>query len=76
MKIEYDAEADALYIDLKDTEAENTEEIEPGVLLDYDKDGAIIGIEILDFKQRVKEAPVQPIIRTVSDGAAVSDHAA
>ncbi|MEW5945266.1 MAG: DUF2283 domain-containing protein [bacterium] len=47
MKIEYDKEADAMYISLKDEYVDKTEEVDNGVSLDFDKGGNLIGIEIL-----------------------------
>ena len=57
--IRYDKEVDALYVDLHDAPVMNTEELHLGVMLDYDKEGKIIGVEILDFKLRLhKEKPI------------------
>ena len=53
MKIKYDPEADAMYITLKEAEVETTKEIEQNLILDYDKDGNVIGIEILFVKERM-----------------------
>ena len=53
--VRYDEEVDALYVDLKDAPVMNTEELHPGVMVDYDKEGKIVGVEILDFKLRLQE---------------------
>ena len=53
MKITYDPEADALYIALRDVPAADGIDIEDGVSVDLDKDGHLIGIEILDARQRL-----------------------
>jgi len=53
MKITYDPEADALYIALRDVPAADAIDIEDGVSVDLDKDGHLIGIEILDARQRL-----------------------
>ena len=53
MKIEYDQEADALYIQFREVHAEDNIDIENGVTVDLDGDGHIIGIEILDAAERV-----------------------
>ena len=51
MKIEYDEEADAAYIylkyPLKDGECKTTKELNENVIFDYDKDGKLVGVEIL-----------------------------
>lgn len=55
MKIEFDPIADALYIDLVDGEVEKTTEISPGVMLDYDASGNVLGIEMLYVSKRERE---------------------
>lgn len=52
MKIEFDPIADALYLELADSEVDKTEEIKPGVMIDYDADGNIIGVEVLYVSKR------------------------
>lgn len=51
MRIEYDREADAVYIYLQEKEVFRTIEISPGVNVDLDDQGRLIGIEILDATQ-------------------------
>lgn len=53
MKIRYSHEADALYIRFKNTKIENTDELTEDIIVDYDKDGNIVGIEVLDASQYV-----------------------
>lgn len=52
MKIDFDQAADALYIELADGEVESTEEIKPGVILDYDANGNVLGVEMLYISKR------------------------
>lgn len=47
MKVEYDPEADAVYILLKDGEIASTREIEDNVIADIDAHGKLLGIELL-----------------------------
>ena len=51
MRIIYDEKVDALYIRLKESEYYESDEIKEGVILDYDEQGNIIGIEILDASE-------------------------
>ena len=52
MKITYDPDADALYIYLEeDADIENTKKVDENTILDYDKAGKIIGIELLFVKE-------------------------
>jgi uncharacterized protein YuzE len=54
MKVTYDADVDVVRIVLRDAPVEESDEEKPGVIIDYDKDGNIIGIEILDASQRIE----------------------
>jgi uncharacterized protein YuzE len=53
LKIEYDREADALYIQLREAEVEDNIDIEEGVTVDLDEKRHIVGIEILDASKRL-----------------------
>ena len=48
MKIEYDKESDALYIQLREADVDDNIDIEEGITADLDADRHIIGFEILD----------------------------
>jgi uncharacterized protein YuzE len=52
MKIEYSKEADAIYVYFKGEFVASSKEIEDGVVIDFDKKGQLIGIEVLDVSQR------------------------
>lgn len=58
----YDPDADALYVRLapKGTAVAETREVQPGVMLDYDAAGRLIGIEVLDVERRQAEAQARP----------------
>jgi uncharacterized protein YuzE len=53
MKLTVDREADALYLDLDESPAADSEEISPGVILDYNAEGKVGGIEMLYLSKRV-----------------------
>ena len=53
MKVTYDPEVDALTIVLSDVAVEESDEAKPGVILDYDIEGNIVGLEILNASKRV-----------------------
>ena len=46
MKLNYYKETDSLYIDLASKPSKNSREISEGIVLDYDADGNITGIDI------------------------------
>ncbi len=48
MEIHYDSHSDMLYIGLRSIASVESEEIAPGVVVDYDKDNKVVGIEITD----------------------------
>ena len=52
MKITYDPEADALYIELRDARPSDSMDIEEGVTVELDDQGHIIGLEVLDASKR------------------------
>jgi uncharacterized protein YuzE len=52
VKVTYDPEVDVLRILLSDAAIEESDEDKPGVILDYDKDGNIVGLEILEASKR------------------------
>jgi len=54
MKVTYDPEVDVLRIILSSAPIEESDEEKPGVILDYDKDGNIVGLEILDASKRME----------------------
>ena len=53
MKLKVDRESDALYLRLDESAIVESEEVQPGVVLDYDKDARLVGIEILSLSKRV-----------------------
>ncbi len=53
MKIEYDREADALYIQLREVYVDDNLDIEEGVTIDLDAERHIVGIEILDASKKL-----------------------
>ena len=54
MKFKVYKENDALYLRLDETEIIESEEVQPGVILDFDKNNRVVGIEILALSTRVK----------------------
>lgn len=46
MKLHYDPQTDSLYIDLVDRPAADSAEISEGLVIDYDENGRIVGLDI------------------------------
>jgi uncharacterized protein YuzE len=53
MRVTYDPEVDALSIVLSEALVEESDEAKPGVILDYDAAGNVVGLEILNASKRV-----------------------
>ena len=53
MRLKIDRENDALYFRLDETQIVESDEVQPGVILDFDANGLVVGIEILDLSSRI-----------------------
>lgn len=53
MRLKVDHKNDALYFRLDESAIVHSEEIRPGVILDYDANDKVVGIEILGLSERV-----------------------
>jgi uncharacterized protein YuzE len=53
MKIRIDRENDALYLRLDESAVVESEEVQPGVILDFNAENQVVGIEILNLSVRV-----------------------
>ncbi len=54
MRIKIDLESDALYFRISEDPIEESEEINKGIIVDYDNSGRVVGIEILNVKEKFK----------------------
>lgn len=52
MKLKVDKESDALYFRLDDSVIIESEEVDKGIILDYNESGNVVGIEILNISKR------------------------
>lgn len=55
MKVTYREEVDVLLVVLSNEKTYESDEVSPGVILDYNEKGEIIGFEILDASMRVED---------------------
>ncbi len=55
MKVKNDPEVDVLRIIFTDVAVEESDESRPGVILDYDRNGNVVGLELLDASKRVED---------------------
>jgi len=61
VKIEYDPEADALYIQIRQAQPNDNIDTEEGVTVDLDEKGHIVGLEILDASKRLSPSDLASI---------------
>ena len=59
MKVHFDEKIDALYFRLDDSKIVDSEEVKPGIVLDYNDKNQVVGVEILNVKKRVPEASLK-----------------
>ena len=55
MKVTYDAEVDGLRMLFRDAPVAESDEDKPGVIFDCDRDGNVVGLEILDASKHVED---------------------
>jgi uncharacterized protein YuzE len=53
MRIRYDEKEDALYLRLDDSAVVESEEVQPGIVVDFNASKQVVGIEVLQAKRRV-----------------------
>lgn len=61
MRIRYDEKVDALYLRLDDSKVVDSEEVKPGIVLDFNDKKQVVGIEVLDLKQRVPKGDLEQL---------------
>ena len=55
MRLKIDKENDALYFRLDESAIVESEEVQPGVILDFDQNNQVVGIEILNLSSRISQ---------------------
>ncbi len=56
MKVHFDQATDAIYFRLDDSAVVGSEEVHPGIVLDFNEDNEVVGIEVLNVQDRVPRA--------------------
>ena len=59
MKVHFDEKADAVYLRLDDSKIVESEEVQPGIILDFNEQNHVVGVEILRVKDRVPLASLK-----------------
>lgn len=66
MKVRYDPVADAVYLRLDDSAVVDSEEVQPGIVIDFNGDNQVVGVEILGVKARTPRADLTQVQFEVS----------
>ena len=62
MRLKVDQKADALYLSLSDAPASRSEEVSPGIIVDYDEQDRVVGVEMLYLSNRAPGAEVNRLL--------------
>lgn len=60
MKLRIDHKADALYLRLDDSKIIESEQVAPGVIVDFDSKNRVVGVEVLDVSERAPKDKRSP----------------
>ena len=59
MRVHFDQESDAIYLRLDDSKIVESEEVKPGIVLDFNEHNQVVGVEILNAGKRVPQASLK-----------------
>jgi uncharacterized protein YuzE len=62
MKLKVDQQADALYLTLSDAPSKRSEEVSPGIIVDYDDQDRVVGIEMLYLSKRAPQSDLRRLL--------------
>lgn len=61
MRIHYDEKVDALYLRLDESKVVESEQVKPGIVVDFNAKKQIVGIEVLNLKRRVRKSDLKQL---------------
>jgi uncharacterized protein YuzE len=67
MKLKVDRKADALYLRLDDSPIVESEEVSPGVVLDFNQQNQVVGIEMLNLSKRAPKLDLSQLQYQTAD---------
>ena len=72
MKISFDAEADALYLEIADGKFHTNQKVDATTTLDLDKAGRVLGLEIIGVRKRLGKKGTLELMVQVQQGKALT----
>jgi uncharacterized protein YuzE len=61
MRIHYDEKTDALYLRLDESKVVESEEVKPGIVVDYNARKKVVGIEVLNLRRRLRKTDLKQL---------------
>ena len=62
MRLKHDAEVDAVYMRITDAAIVESAETQPGLIIDFDKDCKIVGMEFLNARERFSTEAIKQFV--------------
>jgi uncharacterized protein YuzE len=62
MRLKVDQQADALYLSLSEAPASRSEEVSPGIIVDYDEQDHVVGVEMLYLSKRTPDTEIHRLL--------------
>ena len=62
MRLTIDPKADALYLRLNESQIEDSEQVSSGVVLDYDAQDNLVGVEMLNLSKRGHPVEIEKLV--------------
>jgi len=62
MRVHFDEKADAIYFRLDQSDILESEEVRPGIIMDFNADDQVVGIEILGVKNRIPHSELKQML--------------
>jgi uncharacterized protein YuzE len=59
MRVHFDEKADAIYLRFDESEIVGSEEVHPGIILDFNERDEVVGVEVLRVKNRIPIASLK-----------------
>lgn len=66
MRVHFDKQSDAIYFRLDDSKIVESEEVKPGIILDFNEHDQVVGVEILNAGKRVPESSLKQMLFEVA----------